>query len=469
MPATGQRAGLTRRQALSGAALLGMGLVLQAAVRTTRAAHAEPLDERVKIAHLLRRAGFGASPRELAEYQALGLSGAVDRLVNYEQVPNVELEVRLNEQGLDLSDPLDLRRWWVLRMVHTARPLEEKMVLFWHGLLTSSLAKAMPPLMLAQNQFFRAHALDDFPSILKGISRDPAMMRWLDLETNRKGHANENFARELMELFTLGVGNYTEQDVREVARAFTGWALDRSNPEAPAWYFNQNQHDSGLKTILGQTGAFTGDDAIDIIVRQPAAARFISTKLFRFFAYPDPEPEVIDDLAATFTSSGFSIRAVVQRILSSDAFFSDRAYRAIIKSPTDLVVGTARTLELETIGTPLVQAIDAMGQTLLLPPNVAGWPGGPAWMGTGAWLARMNFANRVSSGQVGTPAPGSLLTQLGSGGDPVGTLVDGLLDGVLGQPQRDVLASYLAAAPDTEERQRGLVYLAMALPEYHLA
>src|SRR5687768_9950536 len=229
------------------------------------------LDERDKVAHLLRRAGFGYSQAQLDSYVALGLSGTIDRLLNYDAISDVALENRLIDLKLNLYNANDLQRWWILRMTYTDRPLLEKMTLFWHGLLVSGTGKVgitqpkadappgtPPPRhhILEQNRFFREHAVADFGTILKGISRDPAMVLYLDNNTNRKGKPNENYARELMELFTLGqfgpdgAPNYTEQDVREAARAFTGWGLNREQEFA----FNQAQHDTGVKTVFGKSG-----------------------------------------------------------------------------------------------------------------------------------------------------------------------------------------------------------------------
>src|SRR5579875_2788780 len=343
-----------RRQLLAGLAMAGVGAVLSACQFDQRAA-AQPLSEQAQFAHLLRRAGFGAAPSELATYQQLGGNGAVNRLINYQPISNQELEDRLTALKLDLTKASGIQRWWVVRMVETARPLEEKMTLFWHGLLTSALSKVgRPEPMYVQNQFLRQNALGRFPDILKGISKDPAMMLWLDLGANRKGHPNENYARELMELFSLGIGHYTEQDVRESARAFTGWVVRRQRAGGGAVafesVFNPRLHDDGEKTFLGQTGRFGGDDIIDIIVRQPASAQFIARKLFSFFAYPDPDDEVLAPLVAAYTASGYSIRALVRAILTSDAFYAPAAYRALIKSPAELVAGTARLLGIETDG-----------------------------------------------------------------------------------------------------------------------
>jgi uncharacterized protein (DUF1800 family) len=448
----------------------------------------------VKLQHLLRRAGFGASPSDLAIYRPLGLTGTVDRLLNFSAVDNRALDQRLAQLNLDLTKRPDLVRWWQLRMIYTARPLEEKMTLFWHGLLTSAFSKVPgTQAMLNQNQFFRANALGRFPDILKGISRDPAMMIWLDLQTNRKGHANENYARELMELFSLGIGHYTETDVRESARAFTGWSLhpvDRKLGSFQYW-FNPRQHDDGTKTFLGHTGNFNGDDIIDIIVQQPASASYIVRRLFSFFVYPNPTDAVLQPFVDVYQKSGYSIGAVMRAMLTSSEFYSPAAYRALVKSPAEFVAGVVRTLGAETDGVGLPAAATAMGQMLFNPPNVAGWPGGPSWITSGTWLARLNFLNRVAAATetgplaqlAGPKGGGFALGDLTAGAASADAVVDRLaalaLDGQIGPAQRQVLVDYLtppgsgslAQAPSAwlDERRRGALYLTLALPEYHLA
>jgi len=451
-----------------------------------------PLSDETKLRHLLRRAGFGAGPAELAGYRQLGLAGTIDRLVNYEAVDNSALDVRLNRLGLDLTRRPDIGRWWITRMIYSARPLEEKMTLFWHGMLTSAISKiGRPEPMVAQNEFFRANAVARFPDILKGVSMDPAMMLWLDTATNRKGHPNENYARELMELFSLGVGNYTELDVREAARAFTGWSLSGKLKLGNLKFrFAPGQHDSGSKTFLGETGNFDGNDVVDKLVRQPVSASFVAGKLFAFFAYPNPPTEVLDPLVAVYQSSDYSIRALVEAILSSDAFYSPAAYRALIKSPVDYVVGAARTLGIETDAKSIPLVLTRMGQELFNPPNVAGWPGGPSWLTSGTWLARLNLANALVGGASGGPngngprnvAAGSgvetLFASATSPTDLVDRLADMLLDGDIELAQRQILIDYLTppghgdrAAVDPswlDERRRGVLYLMLAMPEYHL-
>ncbi|HZO24492.1 MAG TPA: DUF1800 domain-containing protein [Chloroflexota bacterium] len=417
-------------------------------------------NERARVAHLLRRAGFGPSEQELNEYTQLGFDGAVSRLVNYETQPLVPDRVAPEEVGLQV--------WWLDKMVHTARPLQEKMTLFWHGHLTSALRKVKDPnLLQAQNELFRANALGNYGEILRAISRDGAMIRWLDLQTNRKGAPNENYARELMELFTLGVGNYTEDDVDEVARAFTGWS---ATPDGQ-FVFRRMQHDFDQKTILGQTGPFDGDDVSDMLAASPTTARYMARKLFRYFAYPDPEPEVVGRLADVYLASSGSIKSVVEAILRSPEFSSDRAYRALIKSPTELIVGALRTLGADAVPPQAVQAMRLLGQELFNPPNVAGWFGNRSWINAATLLGRFNVLGAVAQ-QLGGPV---------MGGQPVTALLDGsttsaarvqrvldlLVDGEASQEERDALVAYADQAKGPQQL-RGLFRLTMALPAYQL-
>lgn len=416
--------------------------------------------ERVRVAHLLRRAGFGARPDELDAYVQLGFDGTVTRLIEYEAQPETTDPAPPEQVGLEI--------WWLNRMLRTRRPLQEKMTLFWHGHLTSALTKVRnPALMLNQNQLFRASALGRYEDLLRAISRDAAMIHWLDLNTNRKGAPNENYARELLELFTLGIGNYTEDDVREVARAFTGW----SATPAGEFVFNRNQHDFGPKTVLGQTGNFDGDDVCALLAAHPATARFLTTKLFRFFAYPDPEPAVIDRLADAYLASGGSIKTVVEQILRSPEFVSERAYRALIKSPVELVVGALRTLGAEQVPPQVTPVMRLLGQQLFNPPNVAGWSGGRSWINPSTLLARFNLGSQLVA-QVGTPAVGgqpaeTLLQGASAPEAQVERVLDLLVDGTAGEDERAALVAY-ARQLNGRQRVLGLLRLAMALPAYQL-
>lgn len=482
-PPAASRPRARRRQVLGGAAVLGVGAVLAALYEARPAAHsAPPLPDSVRLGHLLRRAGFGASPDELAAYHQLGIAGTTNQLINYDALANPVIDKMTQLFSFDYANSHELQRWWLLRMLYTTRPLEERMTLFWHGLLTSARSKVRPDMLHVQNQFLRAHALDSFPNILKGISKDPAMMIWLDLQTNRKGHANENFARELMELFSMGVGNYTEQDVREGARAFTGYTLTYHGKQVnniynpPDYVFNPRLHDDGPKTFLGRTGNFTGDDIIDIIVAQPVTAEYLCRRLFSWFAYDNPEPAVLQALTKTYFATTYSVKALVQQILTSPAFYSAPAYRSTIKSPTDFVVGSLRGLGMQTEGSQTPNMMPAMGQELFNPPNVAGWAGGTNWLNSGTWLTRLNYANQVAAGQIAWPkgatnVQGWLAQQTnGNVAAAADLLVAHLLDGQIGPAQRQVLLEYANNASLTsDERYRGLTYLVLGLPEHHLS
>ncbi|TAK70822.1 MAG: DUF1800 domain-containing protein, partial [Dehalococcoidia bacterium] len=344
-----------------------------------------------RLRHLLRRTTFATTAEDLRRYGAMPLRDVVDQLLASTTEDDSATDAAIGELGFDTSKPVDVIATWIARMMLTRRPLLERMTLFWHGLLTSGLSKIggkRASLMLDQNAFLREHAFDRYEVLLKGIVRDPAMMLWLDLDTSKKGHPNENYARELMELFTLGAGHYSEDDVRESARAHTGYALDRG----AAFVFRPGQHDNGTKTFLGETGNFDADAIVDIILRQDAAPAHFARRVFEFFAYPGPDDAVVEPIARVARDSGFDTRQVVRAVLTSDAFFSPLAYRAIVKSPTDFAIGATRLLGAQPDARLVAQASRSMGQTLFNPPNVAGWPGGETWLGTSTWFARVNAA-----------------------------------------------------------------------------
>ncbi len=387
-------------------------------------------------------------------------------------------------------------------MLYSKRPLVEKMTLFWHGLLTSATAKVglpnptpqnpdPPHYMWAQHRFLREHALGRFEDLVQGIARDPAMMIWLDSQTNVKGKPNENFARELMELFTLGEGHYTEQDVREAARAFPGWGLDKG-----AFVFRATNHDNDFKTVLGKRGNLDGKDVIAHLARHPAAAQYLSRRLWEYFAYPDPSDADLEPLVTAYTRSNGDIKAILRALFTSPAFYSPRAYRALVKSPTELVVGTARSLSVATDAFSLPAVTTRMGQALFNPPNVAGWPGGVQWINTSTWLERVNFGNALLTARddahTMAPAFGALIERYGIAtyDGLVDFFGDLLLDGQLTPATRRTLVSYVTGAPPgdknstpgnrplppaalrpqfVDQKVRGLVYLIMASAEYQLA
>lgn len=433
------------------------------------AAASGALTERMRIAHLLRRAGFGASQQELDRFEKMGLTATVDYLLNFEEVDNSALETRLQALNLDLSKAPDMQRWWLLRMIYTQRPLQEKMAFFWHGLLTSGFRRVgRLDHMLKQNELYRSNALGRYDDMLKAISRDPAMLIYLDSRSNRKAAPNENFARELMELFSLGVGNYTETDVREGARAFTGYFLNNEG-----FIFNLNQHDAGSKMFLRTQGYHKGDDVIDIIMKQPAALSFVCRKLYNFFASGDPEPRVLESLELAFWASSFSMKAVLRELFKSEAFYSERVYRFRIKSPVELVAGTFHTLGIKTEAAGLPALLTRMGQTIFDPPNVAGWPGGPAWINSTTMIDRVNFASSIVNNRSAfKPEETAEKSGAKSWKEAVDYYLNLLLDGNMAAEEREALYDYagaLAKVVDFDVSLRAVVYLILASADYQLA
>ncbi|MDP9292253.1 MAG: DUF1800 domain-containing protein [Verrucomicrobiota bacterium] len=368
-------------------------------------------------AHLLNRAGFGGTPESIAAFHALGIDGALQKLFAAPDdsalfpkpdwaTPQNLFEMRMEERALSQEERRtklmeerreqrehlpDLVSWWLNRMLQAENPFREKLTLFWHGHFATSVTKVRDCyLMWQQNETLRQNALGNFGALLKAVSRDPAMLVWLDTNQSPRGHPNENFARELLELFTLGIGNYTEKDVKEAARAFTGYKIDQSNE---GFRFALIQHDYGSKTFLGTTGNFNGDDILDRILAQPACARFICKKLWEFFVYDQPSPAIVDVLAASFRQHKYEIAPLMRDIFSSAEFYSARAMRTQIKSPVQWLVSTAKLLELDL--PPKLLAINAlrqMGQVPFLPPSVKGWDGGKSWITTSTLLTRYNLA-----------------------------------------------------------------------------
>jgi len=440
---------------------------------------------RSQIAHLLRRAGFGASEAELDQYTALGFAGAVERLLNPEQVDDSAADQLVASLALDLNDAESRRKieaakfWWLNRMLHTQRPLQEKLTLFWHDHFATANSKVGNAiLMVRQNQLFRDYGLGSFESLLQKVTHDPAMLIWLDNRQNRKGSPNENYAREVMELFTVGIGNYTEQDIKEAARAFTGHSLDRDLK----YVFQTNQHDNKDKTFQGQTGNFDADDILAILVRHPATARFLTTKLFSFFVYEDPDGSTIDRLADTYFNSGFDVRAVLRDIFTGPEFLSPQAFHAQIKSPVDLVVGSLKVLNVQNVGPDSTQALRRMGQDLLNPPDVSGWKGGSAWINATTLFERFNWGNRLATGRDAakpyfTDIGGQIQGRAGDAAGLVDYYLGVLVDGDATPEARQALVDYLNSSGDfaldsgaaVDMKARGLVHLALAAPAYQLA
>jgi len=444
-----------------------------------------PSDDRRRLGHLIRRAGFGARPDEWAHYQKLGVAATTESLLHPELTPDHLSDVSdaLDGDYIDHEDLGSVRKWWVYRMLHTHRPLEEKMTLFWHNhFATANYKVDKPQWMWQQNELFRRNALGNFRTLLRGVSRDPAMLVWLDGEQNKKGKPNENYGRELLELFTMGIGGgYTETDVKEGARAFTGWRYDR---DAATFMFDADKHDDGIKTFLGQTGNFNGDDIVDIVVRHPSTARFICAKLFRFFVHDSPTKTDLDPLIRVYYQSAFDIRSVVGAMLRSPNFYSDKAMYAKIKSPAEFVLTVLRTLDAPLSCSPNIgDTMRAMGQDLFNPPNVKGWSEGQSWINTMSLLARMNFAGGVVkemqrhglfSDRLHT-AMSVVAARPNSPDAAVDALWDVLLPGHAPSPAtRQALVAYASddwkpGEPRFDQKAPGLINLILSAPEYQLA
>jgi Protein of unknown function (DUF1800) len=477
----------------------------------------DPFDD-VKAAHLLNRAGFGGTPDEVARVQKLGPKQAAEWLLDFPDAPAEE------EQGANVSpdlssiagSPSDFRQyyrqlrdktpqekkqlqqqfqqanrqaleattaWWLNRMAFGQYPLQEKLTFFWHGHFTTSAKDERAALLMwKQNELLRENSAGNFETFVRAISRDPAMLDYLNNNENRKAHPNENYARELMELFTLGIGNYTEDDIKQAARAFTGWEHDGTD-----FVYRVNQHDDGVKTFFDRSGNFDGDDIITLILQNPACPKFISGELFKYLAYDNIDPSLSAALGQLLYTNRFELRPLLRTVLTSRAFYSPQALGVQIKSPVQLVVGTIRMLGLQMPpAQALASALNQMGQLPLMPPNVRGWPGGRMWINTSTLFIRYNTGVWLAGGEV--PA----LTRLNRKGDAGGALPDSLarpsdfdpntsgdaeaiVDGWLnrliqrpvGSDKKDVLVNVLADGVNTDS-VRKVVQLIVSMPEYQL-
>ncbi|MCO8121280.1 DUF1800 domain-containing protein [Stieleria sp. TO1_6] len=347
--------------------------------------------DRSLAAHLYRRSGFGADLARIDQAVMRTPAEVVSELIsNNQETPDFRSTAdSLAEATLAGGDPAKLSAAWVYRLLYTPNQLLEKMTLFWHGHFATGAEKVNDARMMwNQNQLLREHALGDFGRLVHQISADPAMLIYLDSAKNRKAHPNENFARELMELFCLGEGNYGETDVLELARCFTGWEIKNKK-----FRKNRYQHDSGIKSVLQQRGDFDGDDGVRIVLEQPATQTFIARKLYRFFVSEERSPTdaLLQPLANLFRESDLQIAPVVERILGSNLFFSSNSVACRIKSPVELVMGMLRSLH-ATTNTQLVgRGLKNIGQGLFYPPNVKGWDGGRAWINSSTLLGRANL------------------------------------------------------------------------------
>ena len=392
-------------------------------------------DDLALMAHLMRRAGFGATREELERYVAMGYEATVEELLDPpDDLPagNLALMLRYKSDSLSPQDqPIRGQANWIYNMITTQRPLEEKMGLFWHQVFATGIGKCEScGQMLMQLVMFRKYGMGNYRDLLVELSKDPAMIYWLDNNENHRDAVNENWGRELLELFSMGVGNYTEEDVREVSRAFTGWTIQPKNPRGvlgrytTRFEYLAEDHDDGEKTFLGHTGNFNGEDIIDIIVKQPATARFICRHLYNFFVAdevqvpawtiePARDEEALGLMIDSFEQSGYEIKVVLRTILNSE-FFKNARY-AKIKSPAEVVAGTLKLVGTHRMPVPSMYDLGSeatyMGQTLFAPPSVEGWATGREWINSGSLLARINFvADRV--GNLSLPGIKSIIDRM---------------------------------------------------------
>ena len=478
-----------------------------------------------EAAHLLRRMGFGGSPDEIDNIASRGREGAVDFLINYDQVDNRAMDDLLRS-SFDFSNPFDftrfnrgeLQRWWFTRMTYTRRPFEEKMALFWHNHFATSASKTGDLFIYNQNLTLRSYALDQFDNLLLRVAQDPAMLLWLDGVTNVRGNPNENFARELQELFTMGItdvvtgeANYNEQDVKEIARAFTGWKFfhPRNDPNPFSYQFvvNDPEHDNTTKTIYSgtqwaRTGNLDGADVVGVISARRATARCLVKKLFDFFVYPvsgtAADKSTIEKFADVYMSRNHSVKELVRAIFTSDEFFSQRALFALVKSPVEIIVGPIRMLGArynpgtsarEGASNNILAAFSIfLGQELFNPPDVSGWKLNLGWINTSTLLNRFTYADLlVINRPRDLNAPGlwlsheqlrsfakknskktikKLLSILGPL-DVSGELVAALRTYLESDDQGNQIG-FVIDDPTLDKKVRGLIHLIMCLSEFQL-
>ncbi|MBL8991106.1 MAG: DUF1800 domain-containing protein [Phycisphaerae bacterium] len=481
--------------------------------------------------HLLWRAGFGGTPNQIQTLVSWGLEKSVDYLVNYQQVagsdpdpkafrndiirpPTAEeramaqqarrardeeslarLRVRQQEaERLDREQVRAMQKWWLTRMIETPRPLEEKLTLLWHGHFATSFRTIEDSYhMYAQNNLLRKHAAGSFSDMLYGIIRDPAMIKYLDNDESRKGRPNENLARELMELFGLGVGNYTEQDIKEGARALTGYTFRDDE-----FVFERQNHDTGVKQLLGAKGGFNGEDFVRLILQQRACARFVATKLYRYLVHDYPTgrkavdeaaASVINQMADGIRRDNYAMGPTIRRLLSSQHFYDPAIRNEQIKSPIQLIVGAARSLNTPVRDLDaLLDAAKLMGQDIFFPPSVKGWDGGRSWINTATLFVRQNTLVFMLTGKrpmgrdpLADREPfdaAPLLTQLAdaypdsASGDPE-RVIDAILQFAVGRTDaasRDTLEQFVRSHGGrlTPKVITDIMLLVTAMPEYQL-
>ncbi len=473
----------------------------------------DPFDV-IKATHLLNRAGFGGTPQEIDRVQKMGPAAALEMLFDFPEACADE-QSRTDVPDLSSIDdyPKDFRElqklmvgkteeerkalrqklmaanreavnatasWWIKRMAFGPYPLQEKLTLFWHGHFTTSAKdERQASLIWNQNELHRRMAAGNFRSYVKAISRDPAMLDYLNNSQNRKAHPNENYARELMELFTLGIGNYTEPDIKNAARAFTGWAHDGDD-----FIFRKFDHDNDKKTFMGQYGNFDGDDIIEIILSREACGNYIAGRFYKFFVNDELPPDLQAAMGDILRDSNYEMRPLLRTIFASKAFYQPSVIGSQIKSPIQLVVGTVRLLNLDMPRERAISgALNQMGQVPLYPPNVKGWPGGHAWINTSTLFVRYNTCVWLAggSGQFAMMNPKGKFRGMANGpdtgfkpstGDTAEAVVDQWVLRLIGRPiapdAREVLINSLGGHPEREDNVRKMVQLIVSMPDYQL-
>ncbi len=444
-------------------------------------------------AHLLNRAAFGGTPDEIQKLHALGHHGAVESLLGAGEeldlfpAPDMEpISVRLHtlkkeklgeaefkerkQAELDKAreKSVELRQWWLRRMRETTNPAREKATLFWHGHWASGKPKVKDPFHLhRQNETHRASALGPFAPFAKQISRDPVMIEFLDLQSSTAKNPNENFAREVMELFMLGEGHYSEADIVEAARAFTGYRVNR---ETGRFEFRAKQADSRTKTFLGKTGPLTGDDVIDIIVAQPRCSEFLAGKIWTFYAGRKPSEALQKALSEEYRRNGMDTGNLLRTIFMSRDFFESNVVRHQIKSPVQWLVQLCRTLEIPMPRHKHSHPILAnLGQKLFEPPNVKGWEGGRAWISSSSLLVRYNAAgNLVRGGGGPLPDIDKLVPPGQTPEKTADTLAWRLFQAQMPPPLRERTLAFISEKGSSAAARRDLLHLLMSTPEYQL-
>jgi uncharacterized protein (DUF1800 family) len=443
----------------------------------------EPWDLK-RVNHLQRRLGFGPTYDRMEKMLKQTPSEAIASMLDFDESVDPFAGVLEQMEGLfTIKSSEDAARWWIHRMIYTPNPAQEKVALFWHSHFATSGAKVERGIwMQNQIELFRLRGMGSFKELVVSIQRDPAMLVWLDGRTNRKGKPNENFAREVMELFTLGVGNYSEDDIKQLARAFTGWQINGDDAK-----FEKSQFDDGEKEAFGQKGSYDAIAAIELILAQPAAPRFLSKRLLRGFVNPQPTDEQIEHYAQRLTSNEWNIRATLHEILSSRMFYSEWAYRSKIKSPVELAVGSVLVMGGKVNTQFLREQLAKMGQSLLFPPNVKGWDGEEAWINANTVLQRFNLgmalATQRQENEFARRADlDSWIKKLGAqkASDVVEAYGRMMLDGQLDPQARASMIEFMNRNEKNEptlftpspgmvnSRVRDMLHLMMSMPEYQL-